>query len=166
MNKLILTIIILTNLSICTLYSQEYKSINVENLSQIVNNSNIPTYVVFYIPNCATAKKMTSSFCKNYSTFQTEINFIFIAITNKNSIIDSSIIDNPIKLPIFKIENKNSKKLEDAYLDFTNELCDKYRIKRNLFASIVITKTNKIIYQSELNNISIKKTKKILKKLN
>ncbi|MEY4292277.1 MAG: hypothetical protein RIQ61_654, partial [Bacteroidota bacterium] len=69
-----------------------------------------------------------------------------------------------IKLPIYVLENKNANNLENNYKLFTSEFCKYYKISDYNFSSLLIG-NNKIYYKSLMNNVSLKKTKKLLKKI-
>ena len=162
MKKILHLFLLITISTIC--YGQSYNRINSSTLIKLIESSKLPSYILFYIPNCPVANKQTLKFCENYIKYSDKINYIIIAITNKDELIEKSILGNSIKVPIYVLENKNANNVENNYKLFTSEFCKYYKISDYNFSSLLIG-NNKIYYKSLMNNVSLKKTKKLLKKI-
>ena len=88
MKKFLHLFLLITISTIC--YGQSYNRINSSTLIKLIESSKLPSYILFYIPNCPVANKQTLKFCENYIKYSDKINYIIIAITNKDELIEKS----------------------------------------------------------------------------
>ena len=149
------------------MYAQnnKYTRININLLSELTKQSSTPTYIIFWIPNCSKASEQIQSFSMNYQQYKNNLNYVFIAITNNEKLIANLTDENTSQLPIYILDTTYSKGLEENYNTFSSIFCKRNNIKDGVLGSMIIDNSNNLYYRSDMNDLTLKKTKKLLQKI-
>ena len=121
-------------------------------LNKISENKN-PAIIQFWNPNCKNVNDILKEYQLLEKKWSKTIDFYFIGITNKESLVIKDLKQAHYNYKIYIIDVNFEKDIYKRKGKFTKEISKILKIKNNDFIALVFDRNHKVIYQGDLLKI-------------
>jgi thiol-disulfide isomerase/thioredoxin len=134
-----------------------------EELVNNIKNDTLKAAVIqFWIPNCANAKEIVTHYKELEDQYGAKVNFYFIGITNKETLVDTLIEDTAYKYNIYIAAPSVNDDITIRRETFAAKVCHLLNLKKSDFLTMYLKKNGKVIYYGDAIDIKKSKLKEVL----
>ncbi|MDV6169802.1 thioredoxin domain-containing protein [Flavobacterium sp. DG1-102-2] len=156
-------LLLLSLLSPCGFAQQSIVYITPDQLIEnIKSNTTKATVIQFWIPNCANAKEIVAHYNKLENQYTNVVDFYFIGITNKESLVSTLIESTNFSHKIYIADPLVNEELPARRETFAARVCQLLQLKKSDFLTMYIDKKGKVTYYGDAIDVEPEKLKKVL----
>jgi len=156
-------LLLLFMLSLCGFAQTSIIYLTPEQLVEnIKNNTSKATVIQFWIPNCDAAEKIVTHYNELENEYSTKVDFYFIGITNKETLVSTLIEKTGFKHKIYIADPAVNEDITIRRETFAARVCQLLNLKKNDFLTMYLDTKGKVTYYGDSIDVEKNKLKKVI----